>query len=287
MLSRITVLLALLCAATTHATVITVQDDTQHTITLPAPAHRIVSLAPHTTELLFAAGAGAYVVGASTYSDYPSATKKIPSVGAIGTLDIEKIAALKPDLVVAWSSGNATAQINTLRTLGIPVFNSEPRDFSAMASSLERLAKLAGTEATGNPAAAHFRQRLAALRSNYRQRSPIRVFYQIWHNPLMTLNGTHMTSAVIRLCGGQNVFDNLPQLAPTVSIEAVLQANPEVIFVADTSNADWQRFPTLSAVTHNNIFTLTLDWMSRPGPRILDGAAELCQKLDIARQHRP
>ncbi|WP_038496908.1 cobalamin-binding protein [Collimonas arenae] len=273
----------------TAAAAISVQDDAQHTITLQQPAHRIVSLAPHATELLFAAGAGSYLVGVSDYSDYPPAAQKIPSVGSSAAVDIERIVSLKPDLVVAWSSGNSASQLARLRALGIPVFESEPHKLEAIASSLLRLGRLAGTEDSGAAAAKAFNARLAQLTATYQQRPPVRVFYQIWQKPLMTLNGSHMVSSVIRLCGGENVFGQLPQLAPTVSTEAVLTANPEVIFAADggdTPDTGWQRFPKLAAVADNNIFKLTSNWMSRPGPRILDGAAELCQKLDLARGHR-
>lgn len=271
------------------AAAITVQDDAQHAVTLAQPAHRIVSLAPHATELLFAAGAGAYVVGVSDYSDYPPAAAKLPSVGSSSALDIERIATLKPDLVVAWSSGNSASQLARLRALGIPVFESEPRRLDAIASSLQRLGQLAGVPDRGAAAANAFNTRLAQLTTTYQQRPPVRVFYQIWQKPLMTLNGSHMVSSVIRLCGGENVFSQLPQLAPTVSTEAVLSANPEVIFAADggtTADSGWRRFPKLAAVAGDNLFTLTPNWMSRPGPRILDGAAELCQKLDQARSHR-
>jgi len=276
-------------ATAANAQVITVQDDAQHSVVLSHPAHRIVSLAPHATELLFAAGAGAYVIGVSDYSDYPPAAQKIPSMGSSSALDIERIVALKPDLVVAWSSGNSASQIASLRAIGIPVFESEPRQLDSIGSSLLRLSQLAGTEASGAAAAAAFKTRLAQLDTTYRQRPPVRVFYQIWQKPLMTLNDSHMVSSVIALCGGENVFGKLPQLAPTVSTEAVLQANPEVIFAADggaSSDTGWRRFPKLAAVASNNLFALTPNWMSRPGPRILDGAAKLCQKLDLARSRR-
>lgn len=271
------------------AAAVTVQDDAKHAVTLPQPAHRIVSLAPHATELLFAAGAGADVVGVSDYSDYPPAAVKLPSVGSSSALDIERIVSLKPDLVVAWGSGNSASQLAKLRALGIPVFESEPRQLEAIASSLQRLGTLAGVPDQGAAAAQAFNARLAQLTATYQQRPPVRVFYQIWQKPLMTLNGKHMVSSVIRLCGGENVFSQLPQLAPTVSTEAVLNANPEVIFSADggkSADGGWRRFPKLAAVAGNNLFTLTPNWMSRPGPRILDGAAELCQQLELARSHR-
>jgi len=267
----------------------TVIDDEGNTVTLATPARRIVSLAPHVTELLYAAGAGAAVVGVSQYSDYPPAARKVASVGGASALDLEQIITLKPDLVVAWHSGSSAAQIAKLRTLAIPVFESEPRDFATVASSLERLAQLAGTETAGNAAAAAFRARLARLDAAYRSRPPVRVFYQVWRKPLMTLNDAHLVSAALRLCGGRNVFGALPQLAPTVSREAVLAQDPEVIFSAGGAAdelADWRRFPQLSAVAHDNLFRLDADLLSRAGPRIVDGTEQICRQLELVRSRR-
>lgn len=283
--------LLMLCVlqAIAVAAPITVQDDAHRTVSLNAPAQRIVSLAPHATELLFASGAGDKVVGVSDYSDYPPEAKRIASVGGSATLDLERIVALKPDLVVIWGSGNPAAQVAKLRQLGIKLFESEPRDFSDIASSLERLATLAGTLPAGQAAANAFRARLRQLQAHYMQRAPVRVFYQIWHAPLMTLNDDHLSSKVIRLCGGENVFGKLPQLAPTVSTESVLQANPEVIVAGGTGDdvlSSWRQFPQLLAVKHGNLVTLNADIITRGAPRILDGAEVLCKQLDLARSRR-
>jgi len=159
---------------------ISVVDDANRTVTVAAPARRIVSLAPHATEMLFAAGAGAYIVGTTEFSDYPPEAKRIPSVGSGVSLDLERIIALKPDLVVGWNNGMAATQLARLEPLGIPIYKSEPYDFAAIALSLERLARLAGTDATGDAAAASFRTRLQRLRATYQKRHNARVFYQIW-----------------------------------------------------------------------------------------------------------
>lgn len=273
-----------------QAAPVSVTDDAGHVIRLDAPARRIISLAPHVTELLFAAGAGERVVGVSDYSDFPPAAKAIGSVGSAAALDIERIVMLKPDLVVAWGSGNSASQVARLRALGIAVFDSEPREFAAIASSLERLATLAGTEATGHAAARDFRVRMQTLASTYQQRAAVPVFYQIWRAPLMTLNGKSMVSAAIRLCGGSNIFAQLPQIAPVVGTEAVLQANPEVILTGGEDEAaalaDWRRFPALLAVQRNNLFVINADWLARAGPRLLDGTELLCRQLDSARRKR-
>lgn len=269
---------------------ISVQDDAGHTVILAAPAKRIISLAPHATELLYAAGAGGALVAVGKFSDYPAEARQLPSVGDSAALDLERIVALKPDLVVAWGSGNSAQQIAKLRELGLSVFESEPRDYATIASSLERLAHLGGSDATGLAAAARFRARLQHITRTYQQRAKVRVFYQVWPEPLMTLNDEHLVSAAIRLCGGENIFGKLPRLAPTVGTEAVLQADPEVIIAGSSERDDaldaWRRFPKLSAVARNNLFTLNSDIMTRAGPRILDGTDALCQLLDAARRKR-
>jgi len=269
-----------------HAAVSAV-DDARRTVTLPAPARRIVSLAPHATEMLFAAGAGAYIVGVSEFSDYPPEAKRIPSVGSGVSLDLERILQLKPDLVVGWNNGIAATQLSRLEPLGIPIYKSEPYDFDAIAQSIERLARLAGTDATGAAAAGNFRARLKKLRDTYEARRPVTVFYQIWRSPLMTLNGSHLVSSAMRLCGAENVFGKLPQLAPTVTEEAVIKADPEAIVASsgeqDDVFAPWRRFPTLKAMARGNLVSIDGNLINRAGPRILDGTEDLCRKLDAVR----
>lgn len=266
-------------------------DDAGHKLVLAAPAQKIVSLAPHATELLFAAGAGNHVVGVSEFSDFPPPARRIASIGSAAALDLERIVALKPDLVVAWSSGNSATQIARLKTLGIPVFESEPRDFAAIAGNIERLAQLAGTETAGHAAAQAFRARLDSLAAHYAKSPPVRVFYQIWDKPLMTLNDSHMASAVLRLCSGRNIFGGLRQLAPVVGIEDVVRADPEVIIggTGAENNAldSWRRFPKMTAVARGNLMTANPDLLTRPGPRIIDGAEQICSLLDSARARRP
>jgi len=171
---------------------VSVTDDTGREVRLAQPAQRIVSLAPHITELLFSAGAGGRIVGVVEYSDYPPAAKKLPRVGAYNAVDMERILALRPDLVIAWASGNPPALIEQLRSLGLTVFLSEPRSLEDVASNLERFGQLAGTQTTAQAAADEFRRRLQALRVRYSDRKPVSVFYQIWHRPLMTVNGEHL-----------------------------------------------------------------------------------------------
>jgi len=264
-----------------------VVDDAGHTVTLAAPAQRVVSLAPHATELIYAAGGGARLVGTVSYSDYPDAAKQVPRVGDSRALDLERIAALKPDLIVVWQDGNADQQIDRLRALHIPLFVSEPRHLDDIATSLTRLGVLLGTSPVANAAAQAFRGDVAQLRARYASRAPVSVFFEVWNRPLMTLNGEHIISDVIRLCGGRNVFAALKPLVPTVSMEAVLAANPAAIVTASASPdalESWHAWPTLTAVKRGDLFTIDGDLITRPAPRIVQGAAQLCADLDRARK---
>jgi iron complex transport system substrate-binding protein len=271
-----------------NAAAISVTDDSGQTVTLKQPARRIISIAPHAAELVYTAGAGAYLVGVGAYSNFPPQVKRLPSVGDVAALDLERIISLKPDLIIAWSSGNTAAQMARLKKLGIPLFESEPRDFESIASNIERIAQLAGTTATGRQAARAFRTRLQNISARYEHQPPVRVFYQIWPEPVMTLNDEHIVGKVIKLCGGRNVFGKLKLLAPTVGVEDVVRADPEVIFAADEGQNDspsgWKRFPKMAAVARGNIFSLNSDLMTRPGPRILDAAEMMCEKLEDARK---
>ncbi len=280
-------------AATAAAdTAIEITDDAGNHVRLERPAQRIVSLAPHVTELLFAAGAGAQVVGVVAYSDFPPAATALPQVGGYSKVDLEAVAALRPDLVVAWSSGNSNAHLDRLRALGIPVFLNEPRSLDDVARSLEQLGRLAGTREPAAAAAQRFRTRHASLSARYRQRAPVSTFYQIWDRPLMTINDEHLIADVIRLCGGRNVFGKLGTLSPTIGVEAVLAANPEAIVASGMGTArpdwldEWKRWPDLAANIHDNLFFIPPDIMQRHTPRILDGASQLCEQLESVRAKR-
>ncbi|MDR1853525.1 MAG: cobalamin-binding protein [Azoarcus sp.] len=271
---------------------IAVVDTTGHTVKLARPAARIVSLAPHLTEQLYAAGAGEKLVGAVEYSDYPPPARALPRVGSFANLDLEAIVALKPDLAVAWQSGSRGGQIERLRALGVPVYVDEPTTLEDIARGLENLGKLAGTAATANAAAADFRARLEDLRRRYSARPKVRAFYEVWHQPLQTVNGRHLIGAVMELCGGDNVFAALTTLAPTVSVEAVLAADPEAIVASgmDTARPEWldqwRRWPNLAATKAGNLFFIPPDILQRHTPRLLDGATRMCEQLEDARQKR-
>jgi len=270
---------------------IVVGDDRGRDLVLQAPAQRIVSLAPHLSELVFAAGAGDTLVGTAAYSDYPAAARRVPTIGDSSAIDIERVVALKPDVVLAWRSGNPAGTVARLEQLGVRVFVTEPGTLEAIADQIEVVGRIAGTETAANKTAARLRRDIAALRHTYQGRRPVSVFYQVWHAPLMTVNGRQIISAVIDLCGGKNIFAGLKPLVPRVSIEAVLAANPEAIVTASDQPAvqalsDWLPWKQLRAVRNGNLVALPPDDISRPTPRLLNGARRLCVRLDRIR-HEP
>ncbi|ALP52890.1 ABC transporter substrate-binding protein [Candidatus Tenderia electrophaga] len=271
---------------------IQVRDDAGTLVQLVAPAQRIVSLAPHNTELLFAAGAGERIVGAVSYSDYPPAANDIPRIGGYKSVDLEAILALQPDLVVGWVSGNNSANLDKLRDLGLPLYLSEPRRLGDVADNIRRLGKLAGTATVADRAAAAFQTRVAELRRRHADQPPLSVFYETWNQPLMTINGDHLISQVIALCGGRNVFADLKTLSTHINTEAVLKRNPQVIVASGMGEErpewldDWRQWPQLSAVKHERLFFIPPELLQRATPRVLDGAEQLCRFLQQARQQR-
>lgn len=283
-------LLTLLCLPLLAQAELSVIDSSGRRVMLERPAQRIVSLAPHLTELLFAAGAAARVVGVVSYSDWPPAAREIEQVGSYSALDMERILALQPDLIVAWESGNNPAQLERLEQLGLTVFRHAPRMPDDIPRMLEQLGRLAGSDAVAEAAAQDFRARLQRLRERNAQAAPLTVFYQVWHQPLMTVSGAHLISAAIELCGGRNVFAALPALAPQISVEAVLAADPQVIIASGMAEQrpdwldDWKRWPQLAAVRYDNLYFVPPDLLQRAGPRFIDGAERLCAALEEARR---
>ena len=265
-------------------------DDAGRTVRLDQSARRIISLAPHLTEQLYSAGAGDRIVGAVQWSDYPAAARELRNVGDSWNLDMEGIAALEPDLIVAWQSGNPPAAVERLADLGFTVFLSEPATLNDIAESIRKLGLLAGTADVAARVADEFLERLQRLRERKARLPSLRVFYQIWHEPTYTVNGEHVISGIIELCGGTNVFAELETLSPRVGVEAVLAANPEVIVGsgADATRPEWldawRRWPELAAVRHDQIHHIPPALIQRHTARILDGAEAMCGILDMARR---
>ncbi|HEY7242035.1 MAG TPA: cobalamin-binding protein [Burkholderiales bacterium] len=275
-------------AASAFAGVSAVDSDGRR-IELAQPAQRIVSLAPHATEQLFAAGAGKKLVAVSEYSDYPEEAKRLPQVASSGGVDLERVLALKPDLVVAWRLEATAAALARLEALGLPVFYSEPRRLAQIPDSIEALGELAGTRDVAHSQALSLRAQLDLLKARYGSRRKVSVFYQISERPLMTLGGRQFVSDAIELCGGHNVFADSPVMAPQVNVEAVVAADPEAIITASPDPSDrqwqalWQRFPGMRAVRAGNLYAVPVNEMHRHGPRAIGATAILCGDIDDAR----
>lgn len=270
---------ALLLSA--QAAAVRLADDSGQTLELAQPPQRIVALAPHLTELLFAVGAGPQLVGIDSASDYPPTARALPRVGDAHRVNFERLVALRPDLVVVWLDGQRAADLQRLRSLGVPVLYTRAARLDDVARLLRMLGEASGHAAAGEGAARQFTAGLAALKRTRRVALP--VFYQVWDRPLMTVGGRHWISEALALCGARNVFADLDAAAPVVSREAVLRRAPALVIGGSDGpdpRRDWQRHARLPAVQHGAFARVNADRLHRPTPRLLDGIAELCAVVD-------
>jgi iron complex transport system substrate-binding protein len=283
---RLTLLLALCSALQSAAQSIDVTDDRGVALRLTQPARRIVTLAPHLAELAYAAGAGSVMVGVSAHSDYPHEAGALPVVADAAGIGFERLLDLHPDLVLAWGSGTSPQAMRRLGELGVAVVATEPARLEDIPRIIRLIGRLADTRPTAERAAQDFAARLGRLRAEYAGQRPVTVFYQLWADPLMTVSARHLISDVIDLCGGKNIFAGLPGLTPTVSREAVLVADPDVILAAGAPQAleAWRGFRQARAVRAGALVAVSADLLQRASPRLLQGAAEVCRRLDAARQ---
>ena len=255
----------------------------------PAAASRIVSLAPHVTELVYAAGAGESLVGASEFSDYPAEALSLPRVGDAFRLDYERIVSLRPDFAVAWESGTPAASIARLEALGVRVVVLRVKLLDDISAALVELGGLAGTSQVAEAAAGSLRQGFAELRRQYANRPVVRVFVQLDDAPLFTVTGRHLISEMVALCGGRNVFAELPGLAPAVDLEAVIGADPELILYMGGNPEPprhWRNWQGLAATRLDSVIRIPPDLVARATPRALDGAREVCSAIERTRELR-
>ena len=264
-------------------------DDAGRSVEIGAPARRIVTLAPHLAELAFAAGAGAYVVGVSSYTDWPDAARALPQVAMSGQVDLERLVLARPDLVLTWASGVPAQENARIGRLGYRVVSVEIRRLEDVAVWLRRIGELAGTTATANAAATAYERELAALVARYRGRAPVPTFYEIWNDPLMTLSGSHLVSQILDVCGGRNVYADATTLAPVVSLEDLIATRPVAVLVAAPPEqaakwtGAWRTDPRLRAVQARHVESIDPALANRMGPRVLDGVKAVCAALERAR----
>jgi iron complex transport system substrate-binding protein len=258
-------------------------------VTLAHAPPRIVSLAPGATEMLFAAGAGQLLVATSEYSDEPPAARLVPRIGDSNAIDVERLIVLRPDVVVVWTGGNNAAQVAKVESLRIPIYQHRVTSLTDLPASLRRIGELAGTQAAANAAASSLEARLQKLRARYAKKTPVRVLLQVWNRPIYTVGGKQIMTDVLRVCGAENIFADLPEMGPAVELEAVIARNPDMIVAASPRSAaddwvkDWKKLKTLRAVRSSNVIVFEDQRLSRLGPSVLDAGEALCREIDSAR----
>ncbi|HEX6928313.1 MAG TPA: cobalamin-binding protein [Gammaproteobacteria bacterium] len=285
-------LLALALALTlpvAHAEIV-VTDDAGNTLTFAEPAKRIITLAPHLAEMVFDVGAGDRLAGTVEWSDFPPAAKRVPRIGDSFRIDVERIIALRPDVVLAWGGGTPVSTIERLRGLGIPVAVLTPADLASIPRHLEWVGRITGKEDVAEQRARQFRENLRKLRARHAGREPLQVFFQVSAEPLFTVGGAHTISELIQACGGKNIFSALGPGAHAVSHEAVLARNPEVIIAGHYAGSGealsaWRRWKNLAATRHGNLYSIDAERLSRPTLGILEGGRALCETLERAREN--
>ena len=281
----------LIAPCTAAAAPIEVIDDAGRHLVLQAPARRIVALSPHATELVFEIDAGDALLAVSEASDYPEAASRLPRIGGAAGIDLERILALKPDLVIAWQSGNARGQIEALEHAGINVFESDPKTIEQIATSLERLGRLTGHDQLANARAASFRSTMQALADKERVKPRLAVFYQISERPIFTLGAPHLVSRLIETCGAENAFEDIDALAAEVSSESVVMRHPDLIVTDPEHVAElarkWQTLGAIRADGKTHVVGIDADLLTRATPRVTKGTGELCAALDRLRVAAP
>ena len=283
-MTRVAALALAAAAASAHA--LQVVDDRGTTISLERPPDRIVSLSPHLAEIAFAAGAGAKLVGVSTYTRHPPEAERLPVVASYGRVDVERLIALRPQLVLAWKSGNPALQIARLEALGVPVLVTETRSLADIPRVVRLVGTLAGSADVAETQARRFESELADLRGRYAGERRIAVFLEVWHSPMLTVNGEHLVSDALRLCGGRNVFAGVKPLTSLVSREQLLAARPEAIVTTgpgEETPLAWRGLELVAAVRYHRIYPMDPDLLYDQGPRFLEGVRALCARLELAR----
>lgn len=239
---------------------------------------RVVSLAPSLSEIVVELGSADLLVGVLDAGERPVELKHLPSVGSYGQLDMERLLSLKPDLLLLWPGSVGPAQRDQLKRLNIPTYVAEPHNLDQLTAQIEAIATQLGRPERGVTLAADLRQKLDNLRQRYRRDTPLTVFYQVWDRPLYTVGGGQIISDALEVCGARNVFADLTLPAPQVSVEAVLQRNPEVILASDQAQLDaWKAWPQVAAVVQGRLLLVTDKGLERPSGQMIEATAKLCR----------
>jgi iron complex transport system substrate-binding protein len=288
----------------------TITDDTGQRVTLPNLPQRIISLAPGATEMLFAAGAGNRLIATVEFSDQPAEAKRVPRIGDVTAIDMERLVALHPDLVVAWPGGGNPAQIEKIAQLGIPIYRQQVNRLADLPGSLRRLGALTSDESTAEQAARALAAELARITREYgagrraagvpaagatgadataagmpTTGAPLTVLLEVWNRPIYTVGGGHLMSDALTSCGVRNVFEDLKELGPVISTEAVIARNPDIIVASAPPGqgaswlAQWKRFGSLNAVRTGRLIAFEDQGLNRLGPSVVPATEALCKAL--------
>lgn len=272
---------------TSHA--VSVVDAQGSTIRLEQPAQRIIALAPHAVENVYSAGAGDRLVGVVKFSYFPDEAKKLPIVGGYKELNLERIIELQPDLIIAWESGNSHNSYTRLQKLGFNVYVDQPNALNDVAKSIIDIGILSGTEQHARHIADDYLRKLDIVRTKNKDKALISLFYQVWNQPLRTINGKHIISDAMSICGGTNIYADEIPIAPVINIESIIERDPEAIFASGMSSArpewldDWKEWPSLQAVQKDNLFFVDPDHIQRHTVRLLLAIEAICEQLELAR----
>lgn len=243
-------------------------------------ALRVVSLAPSLSEIVVELNSADLLVGVLDAGERPAAIANLPSVGRYGQLDMERLLSLKPDLLLLWPGSVGPAQRDQLKRLNIPTYVAESHSLEQLSAQIEAIAGQLGRPERGVKLAADLRQKLDHLRQRYHRDTPLKVFYQVWDKPLYTVGGGQIISDALEVCGARNVFGDLSLPAPQVSIEAVLQRDPEVILASDQAQLDaWKAWPQVAAVKQGALLLVTDKGLERPSGQMIDATGKLCHLI--------
>lgn len=255
-----------------------------------AQPQRIITLSPHLTEMVFSAGAGKNLVGVAEYSDYPEAANKIPRIGGYEQINYEKILSLKPDLILVWKKGNRYQDIQRLKQLGFELLEFDSQTIESIPHDIEKIGEIMGTQKESKKISQRLSAQITQLNSQYQTTTPMTVFYQVWSKPIITIGGKQFISEALQLCGAKNIFDDQKALSPSVSLEAIIARNPQLILLGGEKQiqqgwkAFWQKYPQITAVQQNKIILLNSDLFQRPTARLINALPQLCAKIHSAPQ---
>jgi iron complex transport system substrate-binding protein len=265
----------------------TFTDEVGRTVEVSGPPRRIVSVAPNVTEILFALGLGGRLVGVTTYCEYPPEALKIEKIGGYINPSLERIVALRPDLVVGIAEGDLRTFVDKLTALKIPVYIANPRTALDVLISIRKIGEVAFAPEPAREIVRSMEEKIQSIRDKVQGRPRPRVLHILDFNPLISAGKGTFVDDLIRLAGGRNVAETAAGKYPRFSMEEVLVQDPEVILLSSMKSRDplvkqrrwWERWKTISAVKHGRIFVLDSDLIHRPSPRMGEGLEQVARAI--------